>query len=212
MNQNQNSAPNSCYRCTIKRIFDFSAALFGLLFLWPLFLILSLGIYLRMGRPLLYRSIRIGEHGKPFTMIKFRTMRQDADCDPAGSITVAGDTRVTTLGAFLRRTKLDELPEIWNVLKGDMSLVGPRPDVPGYADKLVGEDREVLQLKPGITGPATLKYANEEELLASVENPIQYNNEVIFPDKVHINREYLHNMSFTTDLRIIWQTLFRKNY
>lgn len=117
------------------------------------------------------------------------------------------ESRITPLGAKLRKYKLDELPELWNVLIGDMSFVGPRPDVPGYADKLVGEDREILQLKPGITGPASLKYRNEEEILASVEDPIRYNDEVIFPDKVRINREYMEEWSFWGDIRIIFKTV-----
>ena len=115
------------------------------------------------------------------------------------------------MGAILRRYKLDELPELWNVLKGEMSLVGPRPDVPGYADCLCGRDVEVLKLKPGITGPASLKYRNEEELLAGVADPQKYNDEVIFPDKVRINRNYLHNWSFGLDVKIIVYTIIGKD-
>ena len=126
------------------------------------------------------------------------------------SVSVAGETRITTLGATLRKYKLDELPELWNVLIGDMSFVGPRPDVPGYADQLKGDDLEVLQLLPGITGPASLKYRNEEELLATVEDPQRYNDEVIFPDKVRINRYYLHHYSFWTDIKIILATVMGK--
>ena len=122
-------------------------------------------------------------------------------------VSVAGDSRVTPLGAFLRKYKIDELPELWNVLIGDMSFVGPRPDVPGYADKLQGEDRRILELKPGITGPATLKYRNEEELLAMQSNPQTYNDEVIWPDKVRINLEYLRKRTFFGDIKIILQTL-----
>lgn len=116
---------------------------------------------------------------------------------------------VTPLGAVLRKYKIDELPELWNVLIGDMSFVGPRPDVPGYADRLTGDDRLILKLRPGITGPASLKYANEEEMLAQVENPVLYNDEVIFPDKVRINLDYYYNHSFMQDLRLILQTIFR---
>lgn len=125
------------------------------------------------------------------------------------TVSVAGESRITPLGHVLRRYKLDELPELWNVLLGDMSFVGPRPDVPGYADQLEGGDRDVLKLRPGITGPASLKYANEEELLATVEDPIKYNDEVIFPDKVRINLEYYHCNSVWGDCKIIWQTIFR---
>jgi lipopolysaccharide/colanic/teichoic acid biosynthesis glycosyltransferase len=123
------------------------------------------------------------------------------------SMTVAGENRITPLGAKLRKYKLDELPQLWNVLLGDMSFVGPRPDVPGYADQLQGPDREVLRLKPGITGPATLKYRDEEELLAGVPDPQHFNDEVIFPDKVRLNRYYLHHYSFCTDMRMIVATL-----
>jgi len=125
------------------------------------------------------------------------------------SVSVKGESRITSFGAFLRKYKIDELPELVNVLIGDMSMVGPRPDVPGYADKLVGEHRLILKLRPGITGPASIVYANEEELLASVTNPQKYNDEVIYPDKVRINLEYYHNNSFFGDLRIIFRTFFR---
>ena len=128
------------------------------------------------------------------------------------TISVKGDSRVTHEGKMLRRYKIDELPALLNVLKGEMSLVGPRPDVPGYADKLTGEDRKVLKLRPGITGPASLKYANEESILATVKNPKKYNDEVIFPDKVKINLNYYYNNSFLGDLKIIINTIFRTNF
>ena len=126
------------------------------------------------------------------------------------SISIQGQSRITPLGAKLRKYKLDELPELWNVLIGDMSFVGPRPDVPGYADKLEGENRRVLLLKPGITGPASLKYRNEEELLAQQEDPQKYNDEVLFPDKVRINIEYLDHWFFWNDIKIIIYTIFGK--
>lgn len=144
--------------------------------------------------------------GTMFTIYKFRTMTV---AHSGSTISVAGESRITPLGHVLRKYKLDELPELWNVLIGDMSFVGPRPDVPGYADQLRGEDRDVLKLRPGITGPASLKYANEEELLATVEDPVKYNDEVIFPDKVRINLEYYRNNSVWGDCKIIWQTIFR---
>lgn len=128
------------------------------------------------------------------------------------SVSVAGENRITPFGAKLRKYKLDELPELWNVLIGDMSFVGPRPDVPGYADKLVGEDRKILLLKPGITGLASIKYRNEEELLAQQADPIKYNDEVIFPDKVKINLNYLENWSFITDIKLIIYTILSKDY
>lgn len=148
---------------------------------------------------------RIGKDGKLFTCHKFRSMT----VDHGGShVSVAGESRITPHGAILRKYKLDELPELWDVLICNMSFVGPRPDVPGYADKLQGDDRIILSLLPGITGPATLKYRNEEELLASVDDPLRYNDEVIYPDKVRINRYYAEHYSFTKDLQIILCTVF----
>jgi lipopolysaccharide/colanic/teichoic acid biosynthesis glycosyltransferase len=139
-------------------------------------------------------------------MYKFRSMTVGHG---GSSVSVAGESRITPLGHVLRRYKLDELPELWNVLIGDMSLVGPRPDVPGYADRLTGEDRDVLRLRPGITGPASLKYANEEEILALVDDPQRYNDEVIFPDKVRINLQYYRSHSLAGDIRLIFATIFR---
>ena len=159
------------------------------------------------GGPIIFKQQRVGQYGKLFTMYKFRSMLVHHS---GSSVSVAGESRITPLGAKLRKYKLDELPELWNVLIGDMSFVGPRPDVPGYADALAGEDREVLKLKPGITGPASLKYRDEEELLAKQDDPIRYNNEVIFPDKVRINRYYLHHYSFVKDIQLIVCTVLGK--
>lgn len=189
-----------------KIIFDFSAALFGLLVLWPLLLIISIIIKIKMpGGPVIFKQQRVGQHGKLFTMYKFRSMSTDHS---GSSISVKGESRITPLGAKLRKYKLDELPGLWNVLIGNMSFVGPRPDVPGYADKLEGDERRILLLKPGITGPASLKYKNEEELLAKQYDPIKYNDEVIFPDKVRINLDYLDNRTFWGDIKIILDTIF----
>jgi lipopolysaccharide/colanic/teichoic acid biosynthesis glycosyltransferase len=124
------------------------------------------------------------------------------------SVTTAHDVRITPVGRFLRRAKLDELPQLINVLKGDMSFVGPRPDVPGFADALTGEDRVILSVRPGITGPATLRYRDEESLLAGAEHPEQYNREVLWPDKVRLNREYVRQWSFRGDMVYIWRTIF----
>ena len=124
------------------------------------------------------------------------------------NVTTDRDPRITKIGRFFRKTKIDELPQLINVLKGDMSFVGPRPDVPGYADRLQGEDRIILSVKPGITGPATLKYKNEEEILAKVDNPEKYNDEVIWPDKVRINKEYIKNWSLKRDIIYILKTIF----
>lgn len=193
----------------LKFLFDRFFSLLGLVSLLPVLLVVALLIWFLMpDGPVLFRQVRIGKNGKPFSMVKFRTMAQDQTGD---TVTVAGDPRITPLGAMLRQFKLDELPELWNVLIGDMSFVGPRPDVPGYADALTGEYREILQLRPGITGPATLKYRNEEELLAGVDDPVRYNDEVIFPDKVRLNRLYLHHQSLGLDLRILWATVFNRH-
>lgn len=191
-----------------KIIFDRVVSFFGLLFALPILLLVAIVIRIKMpDGPVLFRQKRVGQYGKLFTMVKFRTMSVGHN---GTSVSVAGEARITPLGAFLRKYKLDELPELWNVLNGDMSFVGPRPDVPGYADKLEGEDRGILLLKPGITGPATLKYRNEEELLAQQPNPQKYNDEVIFPDKVRINLEYLRNHSLAGDILIIFETVFKR--
>ena len=179
-------------------------AMVGLLSLWWLMLLVAICIKVKMPGPILFRQQRVGREGRLFTLVKFRTMLVNHG---GNSVSVAGESRITPLGSMLRRWKLDELPELWNVLLGDMSFVGPRPDVPGYADTLTGEDREILQLRPGITGPASMKYRNEEEILSAVENPQKYNDEVIFPDKVRINRLYLHDHSFFLDLKMIVATV-----
>lgn len=188
-----------------KFIFDRTMSLVGLFFLWPVILITAILIKKKMpGGPAFFIQTRIGRDGKPFRMYKFRSMTMNHS---GSSVSVAGESRITPFGAKLRRYKLDELPELWNVLKGDMSFVGPRPDVPGYADMLTGEDREVLRLRPGITGPASMKYRDEEELLARQADPQRYNDEVIFPDKVRINLYYLHHYSFLKDIEMILCTV-----
>ena len=189
----------------IKYIFDRLMALIGLLFLWPLLIILAILIKVKMpGGPAFFTQKRVGQHGRLFTMHKFRSMAVSHD---DSSISVAGEARITSFGATLRKYKLDELPELWDVLIWNMSFVGPRPDVPGYADMLTGDDRRMLELRPGITGPASLKYRDEEELLAQVDNPIEYNDKVIFPDKVRINLYYLDHYSFWKDIQMIIYTV-----
>ena len=194
----------------IKRFYDFFLSLFGLLFFSWLILFTWLIATIDTKSNGFYIQKRVGRNGKLFKLIKIKTMKPHNSIQT--TITTKNDIRITNWGSFFRKTKLDELPSLWNVLMGDMSLVGPRPDVPGYADKLVGKDRRILELRPGITGPATLKYANEEELLANVEDPIKYNDEVIFPDKVRINLEYMDNWSLWLDIKIIFKTIFRSNY
>ncbi len=193
-----------------KLFFDKFISLFGLVLLSPFLFFLFILIKVKMpdGSPI-FKQKRVGEKGRLFTMFKFRTMYVNHN---GISVSVAGESRITPLGFFLRKYKIDELPALYNVLIGEMSLVGPRPDVSGYADILTGDDRLVLELKPGITGPASLKYSNEEEILAKVNNPVQYNDEVIFPDKVKINLDYYYNRSFFGDIKIILNTIFRTNY
>ena len=203
----------------LKYIFDRAVSLIGLLFLWPLLLVVALLIRIKMpGGPVFFVQDRVGKDGRIFRCHKFRTMQVDHGGSP---VSVAGDSRITPFGAKLRHYKIDELPELWDVLVGNMSFVGPRPDVPGYADSLEGDDREILSLRPGITGPATLKYRLEDEMIAEYvaqrraagdqrdmqEIAEEYNDAVIFPDKVRINRYYLHHYSFISDIRMIFATL-----
>lgn len=192
----------------IKRIFDFIASFLGVLILSPVLFIIAIIIKVQMPGPVFFKQKRVGKGGQLFTMVKFRTMTINHS---GSSISVAGESRITPLGATMRKYKLDELPELWNVLKGEMSFVGPRPDVPGYADQLQGEAAQILKLKPGITGPASLKYRNEEELLAQVDDPQRYNDGVIYPDKVRINLKYLREQSLWLDLRIIFCTVLGKD-
>ena len=194
----------------IKRFFDLTFSLIGILILFPLMLIISLVIKLDSKGPIFFIQNRVGKDGKLFAMIKFRSM--SVFQTSKSTVSVKGDIRITKVGSFIRKYKLDELPELWNVLLGHMSIVGPRPDVKGFADELKGEDRKILNLRPGITGPASLKYANEEELLSYQENPEVYNKEVIFPDKVRINLDYYYNQNLILDLKIIFATIFRINY
>lgn len=193
----------------MKSLFDKLMSAFALVLLSPILLVIAILIKLKMpGGPVIFSQQRVGQYGNLFTMYKFRSMSVNHS---GSSVSVKGESRITPLGAVLRKYKIDELPELWNVLIGDMSFVGPRPDMPGYADQLVGEDREILNLKPGITGPASLKYRNEEELLAKVEDPEKYNKEIIFPDKVRINRNYLKHKSFSLDIKLIVFTVLGKD-
>ena len=191
----------------MKFLFDRFMAFVGLLLLSPVLLAVAILIKVKMpDGAVIFKQKRVGRNAKLFTMYKFRSMSVGHG---GSSVSVAGESRITQLGAKLRKYKLDELPELWNVLIGDMSFVGPRPDVPGYADKLVGEDRLILKLRPGSTGPASLKYSNAEEILAKVDDPVKYNDEVIFPDKVKINLDYYYHHSFIGDIKLIFKTIFR---
>ena len=187
----------------VKRTFDLVLAVPGLILASPVIAVAALFARRDTGASGIFRQRRIGRYGRPFTVYKIRTMRAVAGT----SITTANDARITPLGARLRRWKIDELPQLWNVVRGEMSFVGPRPDVAGYADILEGDERAVLQLRPGITGPATLKYRDEEQLLLKTGDPERYTREVIWPDKVAINRAYMANYSLTQDIKLIWQTV-----
>jgi lipopolysaccharide/colanic/teichoic acid biosynthesis glycosyltransferase len=194
------------YRDLLKRWADFALAIVVAVFTLPLLLTSSIAILLGDGYPIFFFQTRIGQHGRHFRIAKFRTMSVGA---PGTTITVSNDRRITTVGRYLRRWKLDEIPQFWNVLRGDMSFVGPRPDVPGYYDKLKGEDRIVLRLRPGITGAATILYHDEERLLSAQDDPVRYNNEVLFPNKVALNIAYYRNCSAKEDAVLLWRTIFK---
>jgi lipopolysaccharide/colanic/teichoic acid biosynthesis glycosyltransferase len=190
----------------LKRAFDLTGAAIGLVLLSPVLLVLMLGVKLTSPGPALYRQTRVGRDGSFFSMLKVRTMHYSPE-DEGSHITTAGDDRITTYGKLLRRYKLDELPQVWNVLKGDMSFVGPRPDVPGYADQLRGDERRVLDIRPGITGPSSLYFRDEEELLAEVDEPVEHNDRVLYPIKTRLNLEYLDSWSFSRDLGYLLVTI-----
>lgn len=206
----------------LKFIFDRTASFVGLVLIWPVLLLVAVLIKIKMpGGSAIFKQKRVGKDGRLFTCHKFRTMTVNHH---GSTVSVAGDNRITPLGATLRHYKLDELPGLWDVLIGNMSFVGPRPDVPGYADRLEGEDRVVLELRPGITGPATLKYRFEDEMISSYvtkrqqegdiravqEIAEEYNNNIIYPDKVRLNRYYYEHYSFSTDIKIIFCTVLGK--
>lgn len=206
----------------LKWIFDRLMALIGLLVLWPVLLVVAIMVKVKMpGGPAFFVQKRVGKDGKLFDCHKFRTMTVKHN---GSTVSVAGDSRITPLGAKLRHYKLDELPGLWDVLIGNMSFVGPRPDVPGYADKLTGSDRDVLKLRPGITGPATLKYRLEDEMIAEYvaqkqaegdnrdaqEIAVEYNDTVIYPDKVRLNYYYYHHYSFMKDIQMMCCTVLGK--
>ena len=219
----------------LKWLFDRIVAFFGLLFLWPVILITAILVKIKMpGGPAFFVQKRVGKDGKLFNCHKFRSMTVKHS---GSTVSVAGDSRITPFGAKLRHYKIDELPGLWDVMIGNMSFVGPRPDVPGYADKLEGDDRDVLKLRPGITGPATLKYRVEDEMIAGFvadikagkneqvakfenapdfstmsdqEIAVWYNDNVIYPDKVRLNCYYYRNYSFIKDIQMIFATVLGK--
>ena len=188
-----------------KRGFDIVVSFLGLTFSWWVIFIAWVIATFETKSNGFFIQKRVGKNGKIFNVIKIKTMKKVEGVDT--TITSSNDVRITKSGKFFRDTKIDELPQLINVLIGDMSFVGPRPDVPGYADKLEGEDRIVLSIRPGITGPASLKYKNEEEILASQNDPKWYNDKIIWPDKVRINKEYIKNWSLKTDIEYIIKTV-----
>jgi len=194
------------YSRLLKRLFDIVVSAIGLVVLSIPMLIIAFLIRLTSPGPALYMQKRVGRFGRVFSVIKFRTMYLNSE--KQGSVTTAIDKRITPVGRILRRWKLDELPQLWNVFTGSMSFVGPRPDVPGYADRLEGEARKILELRPGITGPATLYFRNEEDLLATAGDPKEYNDSVIWPKKVELNLEYINTWGFWKDLRYIVKTFY----
>jgi lipopolysaccharide/colanic/teichoic acid biosynthesis glycosyltransferase len=189
----------------LKRLFDIIASFLGGIILLPFTIIIALVIKVSSQGPIFFFQKRVGRRGKLFTCIKFRTMYVDSE--KHGSITTSADSRITLVGTFLRKFKLDELPQLWNVFIGKMSFVGPRPDVPGYADKLEGEARKILELRPGITGPASIFFRREEELLAAQKDPQSYNDHVIWPAKVAINKIYLQEWGFWKDIGYVFITI-----
>lgn len=213
----------------LKFVFDRVMALLGLFLLWPVILLIAILIKMKMpGGPVFFVQKRVGRGGKNFDICKFRTMINASDVTWS-SVSIAGESRITPLGAILRKYKIDAIPELWNVLIGDMSFVGPRPDVPGYADKLQGENRVVLKLRPGITGPASLKYRREEEMFELIQSELrekgelrnerwgvvhsiqEFNDKIIYPDKVRLNIYYYKHYSFVKDLQMILCTVLGKN-
>jgi lipopolysaccharide/colanic/teichoic acid biosynthesis glycosyltransferase len=197
------------WRVFVKRGMDLTAAVIGLALTWWIIIAASAVSARVHGASGFFVQTRVGRYGQPFQLIKIRTMRVAADVTT--NVTTSLDARITDYGAWLRRTKLDELPQLINVLRGEMSLVGPRPDVPGFADLLEGDDRIILSVRPGITGPASLAYRSEEAILANVQDPERYNREVIYPDKVRLNRAYVTEYSLLRDIRLLFETVFGRS-
>lgn len=189
----------------MKRLFDFFFSVLGLLLISPLFLIVALLIKLTSFGPVFFMQTRIGQNGRIFQIYKFRTMRENAE--KKGQLTIGADPRITGLGHFLRKTNIDELPQLINVLKGQMSLVGPRPEVPKYVDLYNEEQKKVLNVKPGMTDYASLKYRNESELLGNSKNPEEYYVNIVMPEKLALNMEYIRNRSFLLDIKLILWTI-----
>ncbi|MBN2523858.1 MAG: sugar transferase [Bacteroidales bacterium] len=189
-------------RSLTDKIFSF----FALIFFSPVLFFVALLILCTSNGPIFFRQERIGKHGKPFIMLKFRTMINENNKHLDA---VVNRELVTSIGRFLRKWKIDELPEFWNVLKGDMSIVGPRPYISGFTDKLEGEEKKILNLKPGLTSIASLKYIDEEGILSQQEIPPKYYRNIIYPDKIKLDIRYYECHSFLLDTKIIWYTIFK---
>ena len=198
----------STRQAIVKRTFDIAGALVCLLLSGWLILLAWVAATIDTRKNGIFTQTRVGRYGRPFKVMKIRTMREVGGIDT--TVTTARDPRVTRLGHYLRLTRIDELPQLINILLGRMSFVGPRPDVPGFADKLEGEDRLVLSVRPGMTGPATLRFRDEAALLENCADPERYNHDVIFPEKVRLNLEYIRNYSFGKDLTLLWSTILPK--
>ncbi len=190
----------------MKRLFDFIFSLCGLLVLSPFLVIISIAVLFSMGWPVFYSQIRVGKGGVTFKIFKFRSMIKDAE-NIGPAFTVGGDPRITGLGRFLRRTKLDELPQLFNVLFGQMSFVGPRPEVPQYVERYSDEQRRVLTVKPGMTDPASIVYRNEEEVLARYDDRQKAYVEKLMPAKLKLNLEYIDKSNFFSDISLIFKTI-----
>lgn len=191
----------------MKRLFDITASFFGILILSPLLIFIGLWVGLSSKGGVFYKQIRVGKNNKDFKLYKFRSMRVNSD--KQGLLTVGSkDSRITKAGYFIRKYKIDELPQLINVLKGDMSFVGPRPEVRRYVDLYSEEQMKVLSVRPGITDPASIKYRNENDILSSASNPEEYYIQHIMPDKLKINIDYINTRTFIKDIKIIFQTIF----
>lgn len=189
----------------LKRSFDITMSLIGILVTLPVIIVAFVVATLETKSLGLFVQRRVGRDAKLFNVFKIKTMKKVKGIE--ATVTTANDIRITRSGKFFRDTKIDELPQLFNVLFGSMSFVGPRPDVEGYADKLDGDDRVILSIRPAITGPASLKYKNEEEILSKVDSPKEYNDTIIWPDKIKINKEYIENWSFKKDIAYIVKTV-----
>lgn len=187
-----------------KRLFDFFFAVMGFFFLWPLFLLSALWIKVDSAGPIFFLQERIGQGGRPFKIFKFRTMVHKSQ---GSSVTVSGDQRITSCGKYLRKFKLDELPQLLNIIKGEMSFVGPRPEVNQYVSLYTEEQRKVLHYLPGITDPASLKYRNESEVLSEQQDPQTYYVNVIMPDKIKLNLAYVRRATLLSDIKLILETV-----